>query len=207
MNDEPLYQDYVIKDGRFVGEFEKMYQMCEDPWHQAKKGYVENSISRQVACTFVNMFEITSLVEFGCGLGHTTKLISDRTNIDIIGVDISETSIDRSRKNYPDLNFEVNNIGNIIDYNSYQCFFFSEITWYILEDKMIDQIFDDIKEHLKGKYFLHNLVFYKGQQKYGRNYFTTLDEFIEFCPFQLLGKVEIDFERADTIETSSIFKI
>lgn len=31
------YQDYVIKDGKFVGEFEKMYQDCDNPWHQLKK--------------------------------------------------------------------------------------------------------------------------------------------------------------------------
>ncbi len=26
------YQDYVIKDGELVGEFEKMYQDFDDPW-------------------------------------------------------------------------------------------------------------------------------------------------------------------------------
>ena len=28
------YQDYVIKDGKFIGKFEEMYQKFEDPWHQ-----------------------------------------------------------------------------------------------------------------------------------------------------------------------------
>ena len=42
------YQDYVIKNGKFVGEFEKMYQNHEDPWNQTKYGFVENNISRQV---------------------------------------------------------------------------------------------------------------------------------------------------------------
>ena len=27
------YQDYVIKDGQFVGRFEDMYRDCPDPWH------------------------------------------------------------------------------------------------------------------------------------------------------------------------------
>ena len=39
------YQDFVIKDGEFVGEFEEMYQQVEDPWNQTKKEYVENSIT------------------------------------------------------------------------------------------------------------------------------------------------------------------
>ena len=72
---------------------------------------------------------------------------------------------------------------------------------------MIDRIFDIMKKKLKGKYFIHNLVFYKGQQKYGNEYFTSLKEFISFCPFKLVGKVEIDICGNDCFETSSIFKI
>ena len=34
------YQDLVIKDGKFVGEFEKMYQEFDDPWNQTKEGVV-----------------------------------------------------------------------------------------------------------------------------------------------------------------------
>ena len=55
------YQDLVIKDGKFVGEFEKMYQQFEDPWDQTKKGYVENSISRQIVCNYINYFQIIKL--------------------------------------------------------------------------------------------------------------------------------------------------
>jgi hypothetical protein len=29
------YHDYIIKDGQFIGEFEKMYKHCEDPWMQS----------------------------------------------------------------------------------------------------------------------------------------------------------------------------
>ncbi len=201
------YQDLVIKDGKFVGEFEKMYQLFDDPWNQTKKGYVENSISRQIVVNYINSFEIKSLVEFGCGLGKTTNFIHSNTNVDILGVDISETSIKKSKKNYPNLNFNVDNITNIVKYKDYDCYFFSEITWYILEDNMIDIVFNTMKKKLKGKYFIHNLVFYKGQQKYGLDYFSNLKEFIDFCPFELIGKVEIDIKKSDCIETSSIFKI
>ena len=31
------YQDYVIKDGKLVGQFEEMYQNFEDPWEQSVK--------------------------------------------------------------------------------------------------------------------------------------------------------------------------
>ena len=29
------YQDYVIKQGKLVGEFDDMYKDFDDPWHQS----------------------------------------------------------------------------------------------------------------------------------------------------------------------------
>ena len=74
-------------------------------------------------------------------------------------------------------------------------------------NKMLDEIFDIMKQKCKGKYFIHNLVFYKGQQRYGLDYFSSLDQFIEFCPFKLLGKTISAYEESDCSETSSIFRI
>lgn len=202
------YQDYVIKDGEFVGEFEKMYQDFDDPWHQSKE-QIYVSMSRRAVCYFLDHFNIKSIVEFGCGLGRTSNFIHENTGVDILGIDISETSIKKSRENYPHLTFEVDNILNISNYSDYQCMFFSEITWYMLEGKMIDKVFNNMSQGLGGKYFIHNLVFYKdSSQEYGRDYFTSLDEFIDFCPFDLLGKVEVDLADDNvTVETSAIFRI
>ena len=105
------------------------------------------------------------------------------------------------------MSFKVDNVDNIIDYSQYHCFFFSEITWYLLEDKLLDRVFEKMKNNLGGKFFIHNLNFYKGQQNYGNNYFSNLNEFLEFCPFKLLTKVEINNIDFDTSETSSIFLI
>lgn len=201
------YQDYVIKNGKFVGKFEKMYKEFDDPWGQSSEGYVENNISRQIVCNYINHFNIKSMVEFGCGLGKTTKFISEKTGVDILGVDIAETPIKTAKSKYPELKFEVNDILQIADYNNYDCFFFSEITWYLLEDNKIDTIFEMMKSNLKGKYFIHNLVFYKAQQKYGLDYFSNLEEFIEYSPFQLIGKNQTEFKDSNTRETSSIFII
>lgn len=201
------YQDLVIKNGQFIGEFEKMYQLFDDPWNQSLEGYVEKSISRQIVINFIKTFDIRSSIEYGCGLGNTLNFIYSGTGINILGIDISETSINKAKKKYPKLNFKVDDIINISNYAEYDCYFFSEITWYMLENKLLDKVFEIMKEKMKGKYFIHNLVFYKGQQEYGKQYFTNLDEFIKFCPFELLGKVEIDIKENDTIETSSIFRI
>ena len=156
---------------------------------------------------YINKYKISSLVEFGCGLGHTSNLINKNTNIDILGVDISETSIKKAKKNYPNIGFKVDDIENICDYNNYEAFFFSEITWYLLENNKIGKIFDLMKQNLEGKFFIHNLVFYKSKQEYGLDYFSNLNEFLEFCPFNLLGTLSSDYIESNTIETSTIFEI
>tara|TARA_B100000795_G_scaffold251774_1_gene220840 strand:+ start:326 stop:943 length:618 start_codon:yes stop_codon:yes gene_type:complete len=203
------YQDLVIKDGKFVGEFEKMYQEFSDPWNQSEEVYY-SSLSRRSVCYFLEKFDINSIVEWGCGLGKTVNYIKENTSkdVDILGIDISKTAIDKAKKLYPKLDFKADNILNISQYNNFDCMFFSEITWYLLEDKKMDKIFNIMSKNFKGKnkFFIHNLSFYKdGIQQYGKDYFTNLDEFIEFCPFELLEKVQVDLK--DGIETSAIFKI
>lgn len=200
------YQDYVIKDGKFIGEFEKMYQRFNDPWHQSEDGYFDD-LSRQAVIHYIKNNNIYSCVEFGCGLGKTMNFIQTKTDIKMLGIDISKTSIQKARKAFPKLEFEVDNIENILNYSQYDCFFFSEITWYLLEEKILDKIFEKMIKNFKGKYFIHNLVFYKGQQKYGRNYFSTVKEFIDFCPFKIITSVEINSINENTTKSSIIFKI
>ena len=201
------YHDLVIKDGKFIGKFEELYTKYEDPWNQSQEWYINQSPSRAAVCTYIDKYKISSMIEFGCGLGHTTNLINKNTNIDILGVDISETSIKKAKENYPDIGFKIDDIENICDYNDYEAFFFSEITWYLLENNKIGRIFDLMRQKLKGKFFIHNLVFYKSNQKYGLENFSNLNEFLKFCPFNLLGTVSSDYAESNTIETSTIFEI
>ena len=91
----------------------------DDPWHQSEDGMF-NNLSRKVVCHFIK-YQIKTSIEFGCGLGNTMSFIQKETNIETLGVDISETSI-RKAKKYPKMSFEVNNIKNILDYSQFQCF-------------------------------------------------------------------------------------
>tara|TARA_B100002019_G_C21243819_1_gene587135 strand:+ start:936 stop:1559 length:624 start_codon:yes stop_codon:yes gene_type:complete len=205
------YQDFVIKNGKFVGEFEKMYQEFPDPWHQSEEIYY-SSLSKRSVCYFIEKFEINSIVQWGCGLGTTTNYIKKNTNrdIDILGIDISETAINKAKKTYPNLEFKVDNVLNVSKYDKFECIFFSSLTWYILKDKTIDSVFNAMIKKFRdmNKYFIHVDNFYKGNvQQYGKEYFTSLEEFIEFCPFELLGKVQIDLERKNDTESAAIFKI
>ena len=202
------YQDLVIKDGKFIGEFEELYQKFDNPWNQENEIY-SSSISRRAVCHFIERLEINSIIEWGCGLGATSNFIKRNTNkeIQITGIDVSETAIKKAKAKYKDIEFITDDISNIASYKKHDCIFFSEITWYLLENKILDNCFTSM-QNLSNKpyYFFHQLSFYKdGIQKYGKNYFSNLSQFIDFCPFELTAKVECEFE--DGIDTLAIFKV
>lgn len=197
------YHDYVIKDGKFIGEFETMYQDCEDPWTQAKQ---PNKYSRSASIWHLKNFGIKSVLECGCGLGYYADWIHRETGIVPKSVDVSESAIAKAQKLFPHLDFEVADITRELErFKDQDCILLSEIIWYILPD--LNALFDVMKEHFAGKHLVVLQVFYKGSQKYGTEYFTNLDEFIEYVPFPLLGKSESTLERDSTIETATIFEI
>ena len=121
------YQDLVIKDGSFVGNFEEMYQSFDDPWHQTEDGTF-NDLSRETVIHYIKRHNIRNCVEIGCGLGKTMNYIQSKTNIEMLGLDISSTAIRKAKENYPKLSFKVDKIENLLNYSEYECFFFSEIT-------------------------------------------------------------------------------
>ena len=83
------YQDYVIKDGEFVGKFEEMYQKFDNPWHQIEA--VQNSYARHATLMSVRNYGIQSLIEIGCGLGVFTNYLSvNLPEVRISGMDVSE---------------------------------------------------------------------------------------------------------------------
>lgn len=61
------YQDYVINDGKLVGEFEAMYQDFEDPWDQS---FREDAVlSKRLVEKILEIGDFEKPYEIGCGLG------------------------------------------------------------------------------------------------------------------------------------------
>ena len=200
---EKTYHDYVIKDGKFIGKFDEMYEAFNDPWTQSTQ---PNKYSRMAGMIHLKNFGIKSLVEWGCGLGYYADWIKKETNITPKSLDISPVAIEKARNLFPELDFEVANIStDLVKYSDYEAVMLSEIIWYILPD--LQSIFEVLKHHYKGKYLIVNQVFYKGTQNYVTEYFINLNEFIDYVPFSLLGKCEATTVNDSTIETSTIFKI
>lgn len=170
-NERSDYHEFVIKDGVFIGEFEEMYQIFDDPWHQ--KDIFMEFYSKMILPITLKFYNITSCIEMGCGLGAYTKWLSDNTKCKILGVDISWTAIQKARSAYPELEFDVGDVLGFTQKKSkFQAIIFSEIMWYILDD--LDKVIDNLKLNYKGKFLIINQVFYKeGKQKYGCDFLRT----------------------------------
>jgi len=194
----PKYQDYVIKNGKLVGEFEQMYQDYDDPWCQSKEEWASD---KAIAIHWMKKLGISRVVELGCGLGQFTNNIQ-KAGFDVLGLDISSTAVEKAQLKYPACKFRV---GDILDYDIYREFrpdvvVMAEITWYVLDK--IDDFLRFMKEHFNNTYLIHLLVTYPpGVQKHGREKFTSLSEILKYFDMEYLEWGEIRQSDNDTMKT------
>lgn len=204
------YQDYIIRDGVFIGKFEEMYQKFSDPWHQLKE--VDNSYSRLDTVLSLRKLKVEAVLEVGCGLGVFTSYLSQALpNIKIVGMDISKTAVSRASERYPKLKFiacSLNDIDKVIcdERYNFDIIILSEVMWYILKD--LDMIIEKLRRYFAGKYVIINQTFYKGKQQYGKEYFTNMDEMTQYLQMHpVTYTMAFSDENEISYETHSVFKI
>lgn len=200
------YQDYVIKDGKFIGRFEEMYQKFDDPWHQ--KENLEAFYSRMLTPVTLSGYGLEKVLEIGCGLGAFTDYLNRSVcGCRISGMDISATAIKKAKESYPGIDFFE---GDILSFSEnpesgFDALIFSDIMWYILED--LDAVIKNLSERYTGKLIVINQVFYKGEQKYGNDYFTCLEEMVRYIPWKCLKKISVDRIDDGFYESHSVYRI
>ena len=162
------YQDYVIKDGKFVGEFERMYQECDNPWHQMEEANI--SYSRADTVNSIHRFKLRNVLEAGCGLGYFTAYLAEHChNVCITGMDISDTAIKKAKSNFPQLTFAQGDLSDLDGQmlERYDGIIFSEIMWYILDN--LDSILKKLKMSAGGGHSLSIRHFIKVDNNMGEN--------------------------------------
>lgn len=188
----PRYQDYVIKDGQLVGEFEQMYRDYEDPWEQTTR---EEWVSEKaVALNVIRRLRAHKVIELGCGLGYFTKRIAD-LGVDVLGVDVSETAIRKARARCQDVNFVVGDILDFAIYREYRpdVIVMAEMTWYVLEK--LDAFLKFLRQEFPDTYLIHLLTTYPaGVQKYGTSKFTNLSEIMTYFGAMYIEWGEITYQ-------------
>jgi len=106
--DSSDYHDYVIKDGRLVGEFDQMYKNATDvPWHQDSQ---KDWLDVKIACDLLKGYApFDYICDFGCGLGYYVDIIRRNVKSDnckTTGYDVSPTCCKKAKVLFPDIEFK-----------------------------------------------------------------------------------------------------
>ena len=195
------YQDLVIKDGKFIGEFEKLYKDFENPWKQNDKR-VKNDSRKAIVKNFLKnlaLYQKKKLIvsEIGCGFGNTSNILNSK-KIFCFGTDISKTAILKAKEKYPKCEFFKK---DFLDFKIHkekktQIFLLQEITWYVLPKlkNFLKKLHDHKIKINDDIYLIHLLTIYgKKEQKYGLEYFSNLKQILNFFDlnYEEYGQIEI----------------
>jgi len=183
----PRYQDFVIKNGKLVGDFEGLYKNFDDPWHQSCNDHLHDS-RRSLAVNWCNrlreQYGATRVIELGCGFGHLCQALR-QYNFSVIGIDISKTAIEKAREinsNSVFVQCAFNEFDKLKLFDA-DIYLMPEITWYVLDD--LDGFIKNLKklrkERKKPIFLIHLLTTYApGVQKYGADKFNNLNEILQY---------------------------
>jgi ubiquinone/menaquinone biosynthesis C-methylase UbiE len=196
---KPDYHDYVFKDEKFIGAFEKMYQNIEDPWNHGKA----NAIHYDIALFLLKCYKICrregTILDIGCGKGAFTARLSKTLSkkIRIVGLDTSPTAIQKAKEDYVNLgiDFRVCNIINQYKklpfrHNSIDLVVMSDLMWYVLP--YCEKILEKMKDYIKKEGFLLvNQTFYPPEkQKYGKEIVSCVEDMLKIVHFEVVDIVE-----------------
>ena len=201
---EGRYQDYVIKDGRLVGDFESLYDKFEDPWHQSRVDHLHDS-RRSIAlaqCIHLRgtnpMDQVNRVVEIGCGFGHLTDSLRQQ-GFSAVGIDVAETAVAKARERNPSSVFLAASIDSpLLASLDPDIVIMAEVTWYVLDH--LSDFLKRLREHAlrrqRPTYLIHLLTTYPpGVQQYGRDYFTDLDGILNFFDLDYLESGFVQVKR------------
>jgi hypothetical protein len=212
MNDPEIdHNDFVIKDGKLIGDWDSLYDNVSDPWNQSRKDHVTHT-SRQIIILWCekirSLNEVNITLELGCGFGHLTGALTTR-NFEAIGVDISTQAISSAKLLYPTGNFEVSNYnnGNLYEFYSPNIIIMSQLTWYILES--LGEFLTYLKKYAQSIdesiFIIHSLAIYEDQiQKLGREKFTTHGQILEYMDSRISDLIFLESGEISTIQSDNL---
>ena len=135
------YHPYVFDNGKFVGQFEEMYQNESteyDSWCQSDLrdyGYL-------ISLAVLNKYNFNRVLDVGCGKGLFTSLLKKQNNF-VLGVDASTTAIQKARASFKDVEFQTLLINQDLLADNY--------AWIFMEYKNFDLIvLKEVLSYIKG---------------------------------------------------------
>jgi SAM-dependent methyltransferase len=105
---------------RLVGDFDAMYRAEDsegfDSWHERDL----RPLRKRLSLAVLDGYQWGRILDVGCGKGTLTHLLK-KANNRVVGVDSSETAIQKARASFPDIDFrclpmeEIGSIGESFD--------------------------------------------------------------------------------------------
>ncbi len=196
------YQNFVIKNGKFIGKFEEMYQKFPDPWDLIKHNKHGGNLNYKNIynlCDKLKQKKNLSTLEIGCGFPQISNQLN-KNGFEAYGTDISKTVIRKSKKKYPNLKKNLF-VSNFLNFSLYEklnpdIIILSNITWYILPQ--LEQFIEWYKNLKKEVYLIHSLsVCGKDEQKYGKEFFYDLKSIKSFFKIKYLSSGYIENKAED----------
>lgn len=185
-------KDHVFRRGQdgslaFVGDFEGLYRDIEDPWAQSvaddRMGAYYLAARERLISIIQAEQEPGSVIELGCGLGQVCAMVNDAgVARRVVGLDISETAIEKARERYPHLEFHAADarrgwpsaVGG--DFN---VGLMNQMLWYVLDD--LSDVLTRLVEAVRpGGRVIVAQAFFRGTQEYGTN---VVDGFLGLVRF------------------------
>lgn len=152
---------FIVKDNKFVRDFEGMYQRFDDPWQQRKNKDVDivNNSAFYFLKQTLRSRKINSILDIGCAIGYSSReLLSLSNNKKCIytGIDISQTVINKAKTIFPGNKFKfIADDIRILNRNfvsQYDLIFSSKTLYYVAPE--IDRALTNIELYLsKGGIF------------------------------------------------------
>lgn len=179
------YQDYVIKDGQLVGNFEEMYLNSADvPWHQDKTAF---ALFREFDLAIVRHFNAFArwgrVLDVGCGLGHfTARLKASLPEAEVHGIDISRTAIAKAQTLHPTIAFDSADLRYEFpqDKGKFDLVFMADLLWYVLPE--LQAVFSNVKSLLREDGWIYITQSVPGlPDYYGKNVFPNPSAILDYC--------------------------
>ncbi len=207
------HQDYVIKDGKFIGKFDEMYKACNDPWSQDDLDAPHN-LHKKLSISLLKYLGVkpTKILDIGSGKGKfTAYLHMNLASKETYAIDISPTAIEIATKCFPDINFivcEHIKMKDIIPLHYFDLIVISELFWYILPS--INDFIRKLRLFLKDESSIVMVIqhFYqKGEQKYGKGIMKNYQDLINiFKKNNFLVLYSFEANRHKNYDTVTFFR-
>lgn len=154
---------FIIKDGVFLRDFEAMYQKVEDPWDQSKNH--DDDLVNNGAFGFLKSLykqghkHPQRILDLGCADGYYAHPLLDASlnaSAVYVGTDISETVIRKASQNVSSLSGVKDNTQFLVDdirvlnqglTDQFDLIFSAKTLYYVAPE--IDQVLDNVMQYLK----------------------------------------------------------